>query len=52
METVTLAIERLMLEISLKRPSVKVEIRRRTRVEDVIAGIAQMKWSWVRDVAP
>lgn len=43
-------IERIMLRISL-RDRIRNEEIRRTKVEDVIARIAKLKWNWVGHVA-
>lgn len=45
------AIERIMLGISLRDHIENQEIRRRTKVKDVITTIADLKWRWAGHVA-
>lgn len=44
--TTQMAIERLKLVLSLRNHIENEEIRRRTRVEDVMKRVADMKWNW------
>ena len=46
LRTTQRAIERAMLGVSLKDRIKNEEIRRRTRVQDVMVRIARLKWSW------
>ncbi|CAH1224416.1 unnamed protein product [Diabrotica balteata] len=51
LRTTQRAIERAMLGVSLREHIRNEDIRSRTKVEDVIGRIAQMKWNWVGHVA-
>lgn len=51
LRTTQRAIERLMLGISLRDHNRNEQIRRKTKVEDVMKAIATMKWRWVGHVA-
>ncbi|CAH2227620.1 jg14169 [Pararge aegeria aegeria] len=42
------AMERAMLEVSLRDQIRHEEIRRRTRVSDIAQRIAKLKWQWAR----
>ena len=51
LRTAQRAIERLMLGITLEDRVCSEEIRRQTKVEDIIQCASIFKWYWVRHVA-
>lgn len=51
LRTTQRAMERSMLGISLRDKIRNTEIRRRTKVKDIIERVAELKWRWVGHVA-
>lgn len=50
-KTTQKAMERVMLNVSIKDKIRNEEIRRRTKVTNIVKDIAKMKWRWASHVA-